>query len=329
MDAHPAQAERGSTRSVEAAAPRNLDRLVVRITTSWLLNYLAVLRDLFEQDLTKGLVFIGFVHANIGHLDRQPDTRGLYAGLDPLPPDTLARPMRWHKIAQSLGLPRETVRRKVLALQAEGYLREADRGLMVTRDLAILARLEPAVRRATTSMIRLTTVLAQAGLCPPPAHAEDKVPADTPHRAINRQVMGFFLRSMDEVRRLFGGDILTGVIFCAVIDANTAHLAGQPTDRFVALEDHVPDDLRRPISALALAGRLGLTRETVRRHVRKLEAMDACTQTADGLVVTQAVLRRPAIVEATARNGANMRRLLRGLDELGFFAETAPAPPAG
>ena len=64
----------------------------------------------------------------------------------------------------------------------------------------------------------------------------------------------YFLHSVDLMSRVVGGDILRGVIFTAVIDANVRHLrpADAVAQTYSEAGDQVPDDLRRPISVHAL-----------------------------------------------------------------------------
>ncbi|QUD89637.1 winged helix-turn-helix domain-containing protein [Phenylobacterium montanum] len=288
---------------------------MIRLSTAYLLAFMALARDLFDQDVAKGLVFIGYVHGNVGHLDHNPADRGRFDSLDHVPTQAEARPLRPHKLALSLGLARETVRRKSAELAAEGWLVETGRGFAASPRAAASEKLLGAILRNKMLVDELIGELASVGLAARPEPEAVRAP---PYRAIIRLSLGYVLRCMDEVRQLFDGDILTGLIFCAVIDANTAHLIGAAGARYAALEDHVPDDLRRPISALALSTRLGLPRETVRRHVRKLEQKGACETVEGGLVVPQAVLRQPHIVAATVRNAANVRLLVRQLRDAGY-----------
>jgi predicted transcriptional regulator len=170
----------------------------------------------------------------------------------------------------------------------------------------------------TGLVIDLFANLARAGVdCPSPPDSGLAGPP-LPHRAISRITAGYCLRSLDELRGLFGGDLLTGLIFSAIIDANVAYLDKQSEMIHTDLDDQVPDELRHPTSALAVASRLNLPRETVRRHVRQLESVGACAAVKGGLIVPQATLTWPQIVEATVRNAANLRRLLGELHAAGF-----------
>ena len=295
-----------------------LRRVIVRLTNTYILRHIGLLSQLFDQDVVKGLVFLAICDANVGYIDHVAETSHRYAGLDALTPDDLRRPIRPHKLALSLGLPRETARRKVNALIAEGWLTETEQGVIASGQAVNSDGMRRALAVNSALVVDLYANLARAGFdCPaPPAAGLGEPPL--PHRAIARITAGYCLRSMDELRGLFGGDLLTGLIFSAIVDANSAYLDKQDQVVHADLDDHVPDDLRRPTSALAVALRLNLPRETVRRHIRRLEAMGACATVRGGVIVPQATLMGPQIVDATVRNAANLRKLLNELQAAGF-----------
>lgn len=130
----------------------------------------------------------------------------------------------------------------------------------------------------------------------------------------------FFLKSVDLLTRAVGdGDILRGVIFLAIVDANTRHL--RPADplaqSFAGTSDRVPDELRRPISVHALALDLALPYETTRRHVNALIGQGLCERVEAGIVVRAEVLERDAMVATHRRNMENLHALFRDLQDGG------------
>ncbi len=129
----------------------------------------------------------------------------------------------------------------------------------------------------------------------------------------------FLLQSVDLMSRIVGGDILRGVIFTAVVDANVRHI--RPGDvvsqTYSEATDRVPDDLRRPISVHALALELDIPYETTRRHVNALIQGGFCQRTESGIVVLADVLAREPISLALRRNFENLRRLVSDLREGG------------
>lgn len=140
----------------------------------------------------------------------------------------------------------------------------------------------------------------------------------------------FLLNSVDLMSRVVGGDILRGVIFTAIVDANVRHI--RPGDvvgqTYSEAGDHVPDEMRRPISVHALALELDIPYETTRRHVNALIAEGFCERTETGIVVPGSVIARDQMAMALRRNFENLRRLIGDLREGGVeFAmqgETLP-----
>lgn len=130
----------------------------------------------------------------------------------------------------------------------------------------------------------------------------------------------FFLKSVDLLARAVGdGDILRGVIFLAVVDANTRHL--KPSDpaaqAYANTRDSLPDDLRRPISVHALALELSLPYETTRRHVNALIKQGLCRRNDSGIYVTAEILAGKAMTLTHRRNLENLRLLYRDLTDGG------------
>lgn len=134
-----------------------------------------------------------------------------------------------------------------------------------------------------------------------------------------RAATGFMLNSVDLMSRIVGGDILRGVIFTAIVDANVRHI--RPGDvvgqTYSEASDQVPDDLRRPISVHALALELDIPYETTRRHVNALIAQGFCVRGETGILVPASVLARDQISMALRRNFENLRRLVNELREGG------------
>ena len=301
------------------------ERLVIRLSNQYLLQFISMLRELFGQDVVKGLIFISIVHANVGYLALSASEADRYPWLDTLPPESAGRPIRPHKVALSLGLPRETVRRKTAALIAEGYLTDTGDGLIASLTTIARPEIDAVILRNTALVTQLYNQLVEAGvvaLQPLPTQAS---PQGIPHRSIIRLSLGYVLRCMDEIRQLFDGDILTGLIYCAIVDANTSYLNALPLRPYAELSDQVPDEARRPISALALAFQTGLPRETTRRHVAKLKASGQCIPVRGGLISPQSAFVSPSLMGATLRNAANVRQFAAQLAAIGLAQPAAQA----
>jgi hypothetical protein len=82
-----------------------------------------------EGDLEAYVIYLAVFSANIGRVMRDPSHTALHSSDTPVPND-LRMPVSRRAIAESVGLPRETVRRKISALIAEGCLVERDGGVV-------------------------------------------------------------------------------------------------------------------------------------------------------------------------------------------------------
>lgn len=125
----------------------------------------------------------------------------------------------------------------------------------------------------------------------------------------------YMLRSIDLMTKVVGGDLVKGLIFVAVVQANTQHLISDENmmQTYSEAGDVVPDAARRPVSVHALSVSLNIPYETTRRYVNKLLAEGYCNRVRRGLVVPADVLNRPEMVSALKRNFANLQRLVSGL----------------
>lgn len=129
----------------------------------------------------------------------------------------------------------------------------------------------------------------------------------------------YILRSIDLMTNVVGGDLVKGLIFLAVVQANIQHLVHDDglSQAYSEASDMVPDEARRPVSVHALSVSLGIPYETTRRYVNKLLNEGYCERVRRGLVVPAAVLQREQMLNALKRNFANLQRLTTGLRRSG------------
>jgi len=129
----------------------------------------------------------------------------------------------------------------------------------------------------------------------------------------------YFLRSMQLLVDFVDGDLVTALVFLAIVSANVSHLNADGPDGapHTDADDAPPDAMRKPISVLALAGSLNLPYETTRRHVSKLLQTGQCVRVAGGLIVPARVLLSDRHTEVMGANLTNLRRLFRALNKAG------------
>ena len=108
-------------------------RLVSRTLSQYFLRQWKIIAKLADGDLHKALVFFAIVSANVQNSSNTSVESHAYGGLDNAPPDEARRPVNTHALAQSLGLPYETIRRNVSKLiESGGCVRLPGQGLFVT-----------------------------------------------------------------------------------------------------------------------------------------------------------------------------------------------------
>lgn len=145
--------------------------------------------------------------------------------------------------------------------------------------------------------------------------AEAEAEADRSRVAI-RLTVEHLLRSIQLLVSHTNNDLLTSIIFAAIGQANVAHLMG-PDDDYAGLAVIPPDEVRRPVSVLAIAQSLRLPYETTRRHVEKMVRSGACRRVKGGVIVPAAILDTPANRDLVRANMTNLRRLFRALKAAG------------
>lgn len=292
-------------------------RPLARLSTEFVLRRVNRVRvGVFGGDLILALVFAAVTQANVGHIDEDDALSLRWSGVDAPPPDNLRRPVSGYTVALTLGLPRETIRRKINTLVEMGLLRAVETGYMA-----------PAEAHGDQVMVRETlrdsaaarahfTAMDRAGAVTP----QDAATAATrPHlpRMISRASNAYCLAVLEELRRLFDGEMMVGLIFCAIANAN-ARRANAEAD-----EPLGPERPAGPITALALAETVGLPRETARRHIKKLEQIGFCEGGRRGLVIPEPVLSRPAVQATFERTEVSTRRFLRQLALAGVMSPQA------
>ena len=151
-------------------------------------------------------------------------------------------------------------------------------------------------------------------------------PAHT--RAVARLCTEFFLETAVGSADFFKGELVTALVFLAIMRENVRHIEHTPENAKIYGDtpSPPPDSEREPVTIYVVAKTLGLTYETARRHVKRLVDDGYCVRTERGLLVPAQVLTRPEVIRANERNLANFNRLLTnsvraGLIEVSFSGD--------
>lgn len=148
-------------------------------------------------------------------------------------------------------------------------------------------------------------------------------------RQVVRLAGDFFLNTSQVITTAIDTDLVTGMIFLAIVRANVRHMLDDPELALAYFEpgDRPPEVFRKPVSVYAIARELRLPYETARRHIRKLLAKGLCERQGDGGVVfPPEVNDRPEVRQAVATNFHTTIRYARALADAGIVATCGRAP---
>lgn len=288
-------------------------RIAGRLGMAFFLDHLRMFSD--DRDLVDGLILLTVLHANIDPLYRESAEAPLAQDWTPAP-DQL-RPISVNAVANSLSLPYETARRRVVGLRAAGRIEAGEQGLLVAPGHFSSAR--HAFERLTAAR-RVRTLcldLAELGVLRPlPGPARRAPPSGL---VVGHLAAEYCLRQMETLQRHIG-DVTTGILLIHIIRITTDHLDDTFTE-FTEVEDLVRDDLRRPTSVAHLAARAGVPAETARRHAAALVERGWVARTQEGkLYVTREMLRAPPWPAGRQENVVNLNRMVAGLASHGALA---------
>ena len=176
------------------------------------------------------------------------------------------KPMAVRELSRELNLPYETVRRHVRNLEQSGACVVKEGGRAVPDAMPGSARASRLLRKIYVNAVRLLVDLTRIGAVAFPSASRRPPPSERltkEQMVIVIAAMGFLLAGVRLMRDFWGGDLVKGLVFTAIWTANVKHVTN--TSR-AATSSMLPDDLRQPVSVLAISRSLRLPYETVRRH---------------------------------------------------------------
>lgn len=293
-------------------------RHIIRINIRLNLDVIRATSDCLNGDLEKSLIFAAVSAANVGQLDDDPVLTRQYAHT--AVPDDLRRPIRIQRVADSLGLPRETTRVKVNLLIDEGLLQATRNGLLISSAAMKAPRFEPMMRRYLGSLDRAIERLAVAE-CAGLSQHERLHPAPFPAMwGAIRLTTQHVLRGTVDLRSYTAPLALLGsYLYLAMADQTASHFSDGPEIVFADHDDPPPNSARRTISASALAAKLEIPRETVRRNLKAMVSGGWLYQdnTGFGLPTTETTDERQREHRMQERSSADLSRLVRKLRHIG------------
>jgi hypothetical protein len=289
-------------------------RSVTRLSGEYVLRFLRLLFD--DGDIRDTVVALAVAAANTAHLNAGMGGVSRYAAVDTPPPDEVRKPVTVSTVAESLGLPFETTRRRMGRLARRGACVRVDGGFIVPT--AFLTRRQPSRALANVGHVRIfvrdleAAGLIEAAMVARALPTSDKDAAIA--RTVTRLSADYTLRALQLLVDTYG-DVRTGIVAQTIVTANTTHLAAEasPAGRYAAIDETPPDEVRQPVSVRRLSDWLGLPYETTRGQVLRLIKAGICTRSEAGVIVPTAVLTTPAAARSTLANTACVRKFMRDL----------------
>jgi len=141
-------------------------------------------------------------------------------------------------------------------------------------------------------------------------------------RAAIRLASNYLLRNVEVMSEAAEGDLMAGLIFSAIVQANVRPISNDPKlgKTYGQMDAIPPDELRSPISVNALAESLRIPYETTRRHVNKLIKLGFCVKVgARGVIVPAAVIASPTLVKGGLQQYSHLMHFLGQLKDIGLL----------
>ncbi|MBL8557010.1 MAG: hypothetical protein JNL41_22245 [Phenylobacterium sp.] len=284
------------------------DVALARLSTAFLLDEMA--GGVAGLEPLEALLVLAINQANIAPLTRDPDARARYGQLEAPARDDERRPVSINAIAASLGLPFETVRRRIGRLAADGVCAVGVEGVLVP---AAFLTSPSYLRSVMSGHLRLRAFyfdLAANGLVDELPGSAYALEPDVPIRAAARLLSDYVLRTCEGLMRE-AGNVISSLILTALLSAALG-------------------DAAAPVSVKTIAAQLRLPSETVRRHILQMAEDGLCERRAAGVAITPEILARPGLQLLLADNAKHVHRLLAGLAERGVILSwETPAGQAG
>ncbi|MBL8773269.1 MAG: hypothetical protein JNK30_17940 [Phenylobacterium sp.] len=276
---------------------KHRERRVARLSFAFLLD--EMVNGVGGLEPLEALLVLAVNQANIAPLTRDPAARARYGQIEAPAPDAERRPVSINAVAASLGLPFETVRRRIRRLAAAGVCTVSAEGVVVPASFLASPDYVQSVRVGHARLRAFYQDLQAAGLVeelPPSAYGlEDAVPV----RAAARLLSDYVLRSCEGLMRE-AGNVVSALILTAILAA--------------ALRD-----TGARLSVSQISRRLRLPPETIRRHLVQMSEDELCARTSVGAGIPPDMLERPGFTNLFADNAVNVQRLLNGLAERGVI----------
>jgi hypothetical protein len=149
-----------------AEADAAVGRLAVRLSTEFVLRFVAEVSKRHQGDLLEGLILLTIITANSSHVDHDPKNPRQFVAIEDVHPDEISRPVSILAVSGSLGMPYETVRRYVNRLLKTGACVRVKGGLIVPAEWLHTQANYQSLRENMVSLRRFLGALKRGGIEP-------------------------------------------------------------------------------------------------------------------------------------------------------------------
>lgn len=285
---------------------------ITRASLAYVRDTVAITRGQ-HADLLDALIFTATLDANMRPVNRDQALCALFGGVDVSAPDALRRRVSINAVAQSLRMPFETVRRRLVNMAGAGLVSIDPDGVIVPRGVVTSAVYMAEQRdrydrgRRFYETLKALNVLDDGEAAPPTP--------EPPVRAANRALSEYTLRACNDLISLTGNMISSRVL----LELALASTHGMDAEHLKAWTRN-PTGVGRPIRGVALSPRIESSGETIRRHLLILQAQGFCRRMPGGLVATAPAALAPRLAALVEANRGNVQRLFAQLRQLGVLA---------
>ncbi len=318
-------------RRVSATASGAPSRVVMRASSEHLVRTVRLFTHSLGS-LRRAIILGGVIAANCEHITRSAQLSWRYGQLHEAPPDSERRPVNMNSLASSLAIPWETTRRHVHGLIADGLCERVEGGVIVPTRVMSDPRAHSMMVGFLDSFRQMIDALKaidfdfeaisrrtdlNSELVVEPGFA--RVGSNTADRILARVAMEYQIRALVGGSAAFGGDWMATAVFCAIMSANSEHLAADPQAawRYARADSPPPDELREPVTISQAAVRLGIPNETARRQVQALVRQGRVERARGGYLASMDYMQSQVAQESSLAVTRAFYRMVYDLNALG------------
>lgn len=240
--------------------------------------------------------------------------------------DDAQRSISVRAISQSLGLPYETTRRKVLELEERGYCRRVSAQRVAALPKSQQSDEASAARAAVEAVVADLKALGfELELILPSGVARES-DGPPPSDSTIRNLLDDFILRVLESGVAPHGSMLDALAFTALMSVNSEPITQDPTMawRYSGAETPPPDNLRRPATIAELALKLSIPRETMRRRITRMLKLERCVAVSGGYLATLKHMQAPAVLQTGVLTNHHFGHLLNQLRQEGLDLNAIP-----